>query len=78
MRWLVESYGREVEIRTKDDGLDLSTLRDDVLMPMLLALGYDGECVRELFFDDEVGMDREMEKEFAALTCVDDSEAGQG
>lgn len=39
------------------DGVDINTVRDELLIPLLLAAGFHPDTVNELFGMDEEGVD---------------------
>ena len=52
MRIEAKLYDFTYTIETSYDDLDLEAVRDDMLIPLLLALGFHPDSVNDLFFDD--------------------------
>ena len=47
------SYKKVVTIETEADDLTITDIRDELLIPALLAVGFHPNNVQELFFDEE-------------------------
>jgi len=60
MKLSASHYDSTITISCNNDDLTLDQCRDTLIIPMLVALGYDPESVQELFFDKE---DYEKERE---------------
>jgi len=46
------SYKKVVTIETEADDLTITDIRDELLIPALLALGFHPQNVQDLFFDE--------------------------
>lgn len=51
MKVSMECYGKKVTVEVSD-GIDLYDLRDDVLIPLLVAFGFHADSVNELFYEE--------------------------
>jgi len=58
------SYKKIIVIQSQSDDLTIMDVRDELLIPALLALGYHPQNVQDLFFDeDEFNLEDKCERD---------------
>lgn len=58
------SYKKIIVIQSQSDDLTIMDVRDELLIPALLALGYHPQNVQDLFFDeDEFSLEDKCERD---------------
>jgi hypothetical protein len=65
MKLTVTSYNKTITLETKNDDHDIWSLRDEFIVPMILALGFHPSVINTLFNEELIGLGRERDERVA-------------